>query len=164
MAVVLACHRRWMTPRSRRMVWMSLAFCALLIAIQKYVVTDREALRDMVRTMADAVEQGDVATLGEWFDDEMTLGAYVGKEAVLQHAHLRLQQYDINEAKVGGFRIEVTGDTASVEFQAACDIQGVKENPYYSTPSKWQLACVRRPDGWKVHNANYEIGFAGLGR
>ena len=94
LAIVLAAHRRWMTARSRRMVWMSLAFCALLIAIQEYVVTNREALRDMVRTMAQAVEQGDMEALGERFDDEIILGTYTDKEAVMRHARLRLQQYD----------------------------------------------------------------------
>lgn len=164
LAVVLGAHRRWMTARSRRMVWLSLGFCALLIVIQHYVVTDREVLRHMVRTMARAVEQGDVATLGEWFDDEITLGGRSGKKAALQHAHMSLQRYDINEARVSGFQIEIAGDTATVAFQAVCDVQGVKENPYYSTPSQWQLGCVRRPDGWKVQSAKYELGFAGLGR
>ena len=164
LAVVLAAHRRWMTARSRRMVWMSLALCGLLIAIQKLVVTDREALRDMVRTMARAVEQGDVAALGERFDDEIILGSNTGKEAVLQHVHLRLQRYDVNEARVSGFQIEIEGDAATVAFQAVCDLLGVQANPYYSTLTQWQLRCVRHGDGWKVRSAKYEFGFTGLGR
>jgi len=164
LALVLAAHRKWRTVRSRRMVWLSLGCCALLIALQHYVVTDREALRNMVRTMASAVEQGDVAALGKRFDDEISLGGYLGKKDAIKHAHISLQRYDINEARVSGFHIEVTGDTATVAFQAVCDIQGVKENPYYSTPTQWQLGCVRRDDGWKVRSAKYELGFAGLGR
>jgi len=164
LAVVLAAHRRWMTARSRRMVWMSLAFCALLIAIQEFVVTDREALRDMVRTMARAVERGDIAALSERFDEKIRLGTHVGKEAVMKHARLRLQQYDVNEARVSGFQIEVDGDAATVAFQAVCDVRGVQSNPYYATPTQWELRCVRHPDGWKVRYARYEFGFTGLGR
>jgi len=164
LALVLAAHRRWMTTRSRRMVWISLAFCVLLIAIQKLVVTDREALRDMVRMMARAVEQGDVAALGERFDDEIIFGTYAGKEAVMRHARLRLQQYDVNEVRVSGFQIKVDGDAATVAFQAVCDVRGVQANPYYATPTQWQLRCVRHPDGWKVRYAEYELGFTGLRR
>ena len=164
LALVLAAHRRWMTARSRRMVWMGLTLCVLLIAIQVFVVTDREALRDMVRTMARSVEQGDVAALGEKFDDGIIFGTYTGKEAVMKHAHLRLQQYDVNEARVSGFKIEVDGDAATVAFQVVCDLGGVQSTPYYATPSQWQLRCVRHPDGWKVRYAKYELGFAGLGR
>ena len=164
LALVLAAHRRWMTDRSRRMVWMSVACCALLIAIQKFVVTDREALREMVRTMARAVEQGDIAALDERFDDEIILGTYTGKEAVMKHARLRLQKYDVNEARVSGFQIEVDGDAATVAFQAVFDVRGVQANPYYATPTQWQLRFLRHPDGWKGRYARYEFGFAGLRR
>ena len=100
----------------------------------------------------------------QWFDDEISLGGHTGKKDALRHAHMSLQRYDVNEARVSGFQIKVTGDTATVAFQAVCDVQGIKENPYYSAPSQWQLGCVRRFDGWKVRSATYELGFAGWGR
>ena len=68
MAVVLAVHRRWMTRRSRRLVWIGLALCAALVALQVFVVTDREALTQMVQTLARAVDQGDMDTIADKLD------------------------------------------------------------------------------------------------
>jgi len=161
MAVVVGLHRRSMTPRSRRRVWITLAVCAGLIVMQKLVVTDREAIRTMVEAMAQAVQEGDVQALGEHFADDLTFESDRGKQAVLQRARAVLQQYEIHNARVSGFRIEVNGDDAAVSFQAVADVRGGPE-AHYKTPTRWDLKCRREPAGWRVYRAKYEFGLAGF--
>jgi len=161
-AVVLGVHRRWMTTRSRRMVWMTLAICGVLIVVQRWVVTDREAIRQTIETMAGDVNEGDVASLGKNFDDRIVLGGIRGKEAVLKYAYLMLQQYDVNNARVSGFRIDLMGGQATITFQAVADIRGGPAESY-RTPLKWKMTMTRTDAGWKVLRAEYELGLAGLG-
>ena len=160
-AVVVGLHRRSMTPGSRRRVWITLAVCVGLVVMQKLVVTDREAIRAMVEAMARAVQEGDVQALGEHFADDLVFESDRGKQAVIQHARAVLQQYEIRNARVSGFTINVNGDDATVSFQAVADVRNGPE-PTYNTPTRWDLKCRREPDGWRVYRAKYEFGLAGF--
>ena len=163
LAVVIGIHRSRMTPQTRRAVWITLAVCAAMIAVQRLVVTDREAIRATVQAMARDVVAGDVASLGAKFDERMTLGPIAGKQAVLQHAYGTLQQYDVRNARVSGFDITLDNGQAKVRFQAVGDIHG-RQTEVFRTPMIWNPTMVRSPAGWKVLHGTYELGLAGFGR
>ncbi len=161
LATVIAVYRHMRTPGSRWAVWITLGACVALVALQRLVVTDREAIRAMVERMAEAVEEGDVTALGEHFADDLVFENDHGKQAVLQRARIVLQQHDINAARVSGFTIEVDGDNATADFQAMADVRSSGE-PSYNVPTHWRLQCRRSPLGWLVHRAKYELGLAGF--
>ena len=74
LAVVLAVHRRRLTRQSRRLVWLTLGVCALLIVIQELTVTKREALEQMVAALAQAVDDGDIPAITKRLDREFQYG------------------------------------------------------------------------------------------
>lgn len=161
LAIVVGVYRRMRTRGSRGAVWIALGVCVGLVALQQLIVTDREAIRAMVERIADAVQEGDVNSLGEHFADDVVFENDQGKPAVLQRARIVLQQYDINTARVSGFTIEVDGDDAAADFQAMADVRGSGE-PSYNVPTRWKLQCRRGPLGWRVYRAKYELGLAGF--
>ncbi|HSW46319.1 MAG TPA: nuclear transport factor 2 family protein [Phycisphaerae bacterium] len=160
--IVVGLHRRSRTPQSRRRVWMTLAACAGLIAMQKLVVTDREAIRAMVEAMAEVVRKGDVQALGDHFAADMTFEADSGRDAVLRRARSELQRYEIRNPRVSGFVIEIQDGEAKADFHVMADVRVAGGETHYSTPTRWTLKCRHETDGWRVFHAKYELGIAGL--
>lgn len=146
--VVLTIHRRRMTAKTRRAVWITLAICALLIALNKLVTTDTERVVEMVSAMARAVDEGDVPAIAERLDDEFRY-RYWDKAGFVAELNRKLQHWRIDEAKVGRFDVEVTGDTAKTSFRASCDWRSDSESQA-GVASSWIMECVRHPDGWKL--------------
>lgn len=185
LAVVLAVHRRCMTTRSRRMVWIALAVCAAQIAVQHLVVTSREELKALVRTLAEAVEDGDVPAIGRHLADRIDV-AYdeagrvprdegfrggddrrtrdLDKDEFLAATREQLQRYDVNEVRLSQFRVRLAGEAGTVAFQAMCDVRGDHSAPLYQTPSEWELGCTRTPAGWKIERIRYRMGLNLFGR
>ena len=135
LAVVLAIHRRQMTPQSKRLVWVTLAVCGLLIGIQHLTVTRREALQQMIVELAEAVDAGDVAGIADRLDDGFTWKR-LDKSAFVEQVRDRLRRWQIDEASVGGVRIEITGDRATVSCRGKCDWRS-GEQVRHGVPSAW---------------------------
>ena len=160
LAVVLAVHRRRMTKQSRRLVWVALVVCVLLIVIQSLTITKRESLQRMVTELGAIVEAGveqhEQQRIIELFDGEFQLDQ--GKEAPLRKKEFlgwlmrRLGEWQIAEVSVRDFEIELTKeDEASVSFWARCDVSGASGgHALRNVVSHWKLYCVWREDGWKV--------------
>lgn len=148
MAIALGIDRQRMTAASRRGVWLTAIACALLFVVQFLVKTDRERIQATVAEMARAIDEGDVATLGEHLDQDFQ-DRGLDKSEWLADIRQRLQRWRIDEAKVGGFNTKVEGDNATVAFGASCDWRG-GEQAQQSVNSTWRLAFVRRSDGWKL--------------
>ncbi|HOW69199.1 MAG TPA: nuclear transport factor 2 family protein [Phycisphaerae bacterium] len=167
-AIALAIHRRYGTRRTRTGWWVVVAACLAQIGIQRLVVTDREAIKDLVHTLAVAVDDGDMAMLAEHFDDGVVIkegyfGSLAGKEAVIARAHVVLQQNTVKRVRVGGYRIEVLGDLAKVICQVMADIRMGGATGSQRVPSRWDLEVVRTPGGWKLRRAAGEFGLGHFG-
>lgn len=147
-AVVLAVHRRRMTAGSKRAVWIALVACAAMLGLQWLVKTDREQIEFAVTQMAQAIDSGDVATVGEYLDRDFR-DRGLDKASWLADLRQRLQRWQIDEAKIGSFSAQVDGDNAVASFSASCDWRGGQQNQS-SVTSSWKLAFVRRDDGWKL--------------
>jgi len=153
LAVVLAIHRRRLTRQSRRLVLVTLGVCALLIVIQKLTITRRESLEQMVAALAQAVDDGDIPSITKRLDHEFQYGSQPrpwDKKAFLTKVSEKLQRWEIDQASVRGFDIEMRKkDEASVSFRATCDWRS-GSRVEHDVLSRWRLYCVYRPDGWKV--------------
>lgn len=148
MLVVLAIHRRRMTPRTRRAVWIVLACCIVLIAVNKLVTTDGEQVEKTVAAMARAVDDGDVPAIAGHIDDGFRYRQW-DKAGFLAELNIKLQHWRIDEARVGRFDVRIDGDQARASFRASCDWKGDRESQA-GVSSSWELEFVRRPDGWKL--------------
>lgn len=167
-AIALAVHRRGGSRRTRIGLWAVVAACLAQIVVQRLVITDREAIRQLVRTLALAVDDGDVPTLAEHFDEEVVIkegyfGSLQGREAVTLRARIVLQENSVRQVSVGGYRIEVFGDVAEVVCQVMADIRMGGESSAQRVPSRWELEVVRTPTGWKLRKAHGEFGLGGFG-
>lgn len=148
LAFVLAIHRRRMNAGSRRLVWVTLVVCGLLLLIQELTVTRREAIMVMVASMARAVDEGYVESLATHVDTDFRHRGW-DKPAFIEQVRDRLRHMQIDEASVGGFDIVIKDDGAKVAFRARCDWRGGGE-VRSGAVSDWELDCVRREDGWKM--------------
>lgn len=168
MAILLAVHRRHQTPRTRAVLIGGLVGCVGLVGLQKLIVTDREALRELIGQLSRSVVEGDIGGLGEGLDDRIRLdfshtGRGEDKPAVLQAANLLLQRYDVTRAGVSGVHVEVAGDEAKVEFQSMVDVRAVEGQMSQSNyPTLWKLHCVRKAGRWLVDEARGQTGIAGF--
>ncbi len=161
LAVVVAVDRRRQSTGSRRTVWLALVVCVALLIVQHLVHTDRERIRAVVVQIADAIDAGDVAGVGDHLDDTFQ-DAGMDKPAWLADLRQKLQRWRIDEAKVGGFAIEVDQDSAQAWFRATCDWRTDQQSQsgVYST---WRLGFVRRDDGWKLSRVlEAKFGPAGM--
>ncbi len=155
-AVALAVHRRRFTQQSRRGIWITIGVCLGLIVMQSLVVTDREALRELVNDLVHASDAGDVAAIGARVDGAGVVfgsgesGEDCDKKSFLDAANVGLQRYQVDEAGTGGFRFEIDGDRAVVTFRVTCDLRE-GEGRAQRTPNYWTIGCVRRPEGWKMN-------------
>lgn len=145
---VLAVHRRRMTPRTRRAVWITLACCAALIALNHLVTTDSERIVETVSAMAKAVDEGDVPAIADRLDDEFHYRNW-DRDGFVGELNNKLQRWRIDEAKVGRFEIRIDGDVATASFRASCDWKGSSDSQA-GVASAWTLELIRRPGGWKL--------------
>jgi hypothetical protein len=159
LATVLAVHRSYFTPRTRAAVWITLVVCGLLIGLNLYIETDREKLEQLVEALAEAVDDGDVETLGANIAESFRYEGQT-KRFFLEAVYRDLQRFQIDEASVGGFSIELAGDRATVNFRASCDYKS-DQRARANIPSQWTVVCVRTPDGWKLQTIEEaRVGFA----
>lgn len=148
LAAALAVHRRRASRASRRGLLITAAVCAGLIVMQALVVTDHEAIRATIQDLAKAVDAGDVAGIGDRLDEAFTFRSR-SKSAFLDDVDRTLQRWRIDEVSVGGYRIEITGDQAEVNFRAHCDLRG-EQHEQSGLPSFWKVRMVRRAADWKL--------------
>lgn len=156
MAVVIVIHRRQQTPATRRATWIGLLVCVLLVGLQAAVQTDHERLEEMVRAMAAAADEGDVGAIGERIDDSFDAKG-VRKADLVATINQLLQEWQIDEPRVGIVKIEPEGDTARVAFRVFCDLKGPQADQ--DIPSLWRIRCVRREGVWRMSSIEAaEIG------
>lgn len=161
LAIAIAVHRRRFTSGSRIGVFVTLAVCVVLLFVQRWVETDRERLEAVVTDMVDAVDDGDVPALARHVDAQFS-DRRLDRERWLADVRMRLQRWQIDEARVGGFVVNVDGDEATVSFRAFCDWRE-GDRAESGVLSFWKLAFVRRDDGWKLSRiVEGKVGPGGL--
>lgn len=148
-AVALAVHRRRLTARSRRGIWLTVAVGALLVAVQTLVHTDRERLTEAVQAMARAVDEGDMDAFSRYVAPELTWRGG-GRREFLDDVTSRLTTTQIDGARLSQVRASVTGDTATVSFTAVCDLRNGRGDQD-RVVSFWRLGFVRTAGRWLMN-------------
>jgi hypothetical protein len=148
MAVALAAARRSEGARGRYVLAGAMLACIGLLVLQHAVQTDRERIQATIEQIAAALDEGDVAAVGEHLDRDFR-DRGLGRQEWLADLRLRLQRWHIDEASVGGFTVRIEGDRATAVFQGSCDWKHGNESQN-GVMSTWKLGMVRREDGWKL--------------
>lgn len=157
--IVLWLHQRrgW---TSWRPPFIVPAVAVLLLVVQWLVVTDHEALRNLTRRLANAVDASDLNAFMQDIDADFRLGEMT-RAALSERMHAILERTQIEQAGVGAFEITVNGDTAAVAFRARARFEageaGIREYV-----GRWRLDCVRRDAGWRVRGLEH-VGSPGIG-
>ena len=98
--------------------------------------------------MALAVDAGEVDTLGKYLDQDFE-DRGLDKTVWLADIRDRLQHWQVDDAKVSGFNINVNGDHATASFSASCTwVSG--EQVQHGVNSLWKLDFIHRENGWKL--------------
>lgn len=158
LAVALAVYRTRYTRRSWRGIWVTVAVCAALVILQWAVVTDHEALERTVRTLARAVDRGDVATIAEHLDAGFRLGNE-RRDEFIESVSRTLESYQVDEPRIFDVKTKVEGDEAVVTFGAFCDVRR-GDDVQNDFPTRWQLHFVRRAGRWlldRIDQARWQL-------
>ena len=144
--LAMAWHLR-RTPRSAAALGVGIAVAVLLLAVQKIVVTDREAIDRTVRRLAVAVETKDFEAVAQLIDDDF--GTDGREQADLIPAiKATLTRFEIEGARLHAMKIDVSEDHATVKFGVLCRLRfNGFDRP---STSRWSLGLVRRDAGWRV--------------
>lgn len=119
----------------------------VLLVIQKVVVTDREAVDAVLRTLVRAVDERDPAPIVARID-ERYLADGLTRAEVVPLIEAMLRRTEVERPIVRGLEIKVVDSTAFVQFSIVCRVRaGGFERP---TQSNWKLDFVRRGEEWKV--------------
>lgn len=145
---VLAMAWHWRrTPRSAIALGVGIAIAVLLLAVQKIVVTDREAIDRTVRRLAVAVEMKDFETVTQLIDDDFGTGGRQ-KADLIPAIKATLKRLAIEGARLHAMEIDNSEDHATVEFGVLCRLRfNGLDRP---STSRWSMVLVRRDAGWRV--------------
>ena len=144
--LAMAWHLR-RTPRSAAALGVGIAVAVLLLAVQKIVVTDREAIDRTVRRLAVAVETKDFEAVAQLIDDDFGTGDRQ-KADLIPAIKATLTLFEIEGARLHAMEIDISADNATVGFGVLCRLRF--NGSGQPSTSRWSLVLVRRDEGWRV--------------
>jgi hypothetical protein len=139
----------WRTKRSAHLVWIGFAAMALLPTVSHLVVTPRERITSLCRTLARLVDAGDVAGIGSYLGADFET-AGLDRDAFLDRVNQTLTRYDVDGAALSGFGITLTAAGRAVaEFNAVCAVRSA--DAYVARVlSRWRVNWHAEGKRWMV--------------
>ena len=150
--VLLVVWSRRRTERARRIMLAGFVVGPLLVLIQWLVVTEAEQLRATCDSLAAAVQDADVQAFerhltADFVFDGPVLGRSLDKAAACERLDQQLKRYRVENPRLAGFQIEVTGRQATVSLTARCRVVSADEiEP--TVVSIWELTFERVGKRW----------------
>ena len=135
-------------------VWLKLAFAVPVVAlvvvvIELLIVTDREAVKSEIKSLADAVQQEDVDRILSHISRDYDDGG-VSYETFKASVTALLGMLDLDSVTLFFEEIEAMRDGRMMARFKALTMGKVSNVPYGSHPSRWQI-YLRKTDGrWLV--------------
>ena len=138
--------------RPRILIWLGLPalLVGLAIAVERLVVTDREAIGDLVDRAAEAAMKGDFPAFAETLDVEYQADGR-DRSAMVEYIETRWRRYRPHgfDVQLGEIRLE--GDEASAPIEVTVFVAG------RPMPIPGEVHFVRRDDGWKIASAKPRV-------
>ena len=138
--------------RSRILIWLGLPalLVALAIVAERLIVTDREAIADLVDRAAEAALEGDFEAFAETLDVEYQADGK-DRSAMVEYIETRWRRYRPRGFDVQMGEIALDGDEASAPIEVTVFVAG---RPM-SIPG--DVHFVRRDDGWRIASAKPRV-------
>jgi len=144
---------KYRTRTTMRLMLVGFVVFPLMVLLQAVVTTDRERLVQVCRAMAEAVESADTHAFSGFVSDDFALSgdsaADLAKEDLVKKLERFLMTYDIEDARLRQFEIQVDGERATVVFTAHCRVVA-SEVITPGSVSKWQCRFQREGDSWRM--------------
>lgn len=127
-----------------------MALTVLLLAVEKFVVTDREAVEVGLEQVLAAVEENDLPGVLEWIDSAAVVNVKADAEALMPlvkvtAANASAVTVEVNEA--------ANPPTATCEFRAYLNgTHGSSGAPLLYVNQKVLIGWVKRGDRWLIDN------------
>jgi len=150
MLAQLALISVWSWRRTRaanRAVWVGLLALPVLLLLSTVIVTQRERIMSLCRSMARDVERGDIAPIADRLDPQFQAAA-LDREVFLEHLEPALARFGVGKVRLSRFRFTFPErDTATAEFTAVCNVR-TADAFFDRVLSRWRVRFVRRRGNW----------------
>ncbi len=133
---------------NRKIFLITLMISALLLAINHFVVTDREAIRARTYQLIHACKSEDKPTIAKIIDADFDADG-LSKKQLLEFADEAFARLKIDKIRIWGFEIH----PPVIRFITLAHIVGISGEDYGSVRSDWELTFVKRKDNWYLIKA-----------
>jgi len=135
------------TQTANRGVWIGLIALPVLLLMSTVVVTQREQITILCRTLARHVERGEVPEIADHLDTEFE-AADLDRAGFVQRLEPALKRFGIRNLRLSRFEFTFPrNDEATVELSATCNVR-TADAFFDRVPSRWRLTFIRRARDW----------------
>ncbi|MCD4824960.1 MAG: hypothetical protein K8S55_10145 [Phycisphaerae bacterium] len=134
------------TGRAAKMLLIPLVLAGGAFALERFVVTDREQLHQIITEIAHDAEKAefDKATV---YIAENYHGFGGNKTSLVILAKLKCKSFGIEKVKITNINIKVTGKRAEMALITAIHFNGEMSG---MACLKWKIFWVKLPEGWQI--------------
>jgi hypothetical protein len=150
-SVIAWAYQRRTTKLIRAAKIVPIAF-AVLLALNWWVITDREAIRTQIDKLVAACEQGDADAMGKLLDKQFSAQGLTRADLVTDVKQV-FENLHIANVWLRDVQIDVERQTPIVKMATSASIVSHSNNNYGSVLSDWELEFVKREEkGWLIYN------------
>jgi hypothetical protein len=125
---------------------------AFLLALNVWVITEREAIREQTNQLIRVCEQGSAEALGAMLDPQFSAQGLSGGDFVEQVSEA-FERLKIPNVTLLGVEIKPGGQAGKpvVKLVTFAHIVGKGGNDYGNVRSAWELTYIKRDTGWYLY-------------
>jgi len=147
--LILVIRSRVRSPTTARLVWAGFVALPILLALNHFVVTPREALIQFCHNLAVLVDEGRVDAIAQRLADDFEASGY-DRDAFVARIEDRLNRFRVDDPTLRGFEVTTSEPNIGiVVFDASCSIRSPE--PFIDRVlSRWRLTCRRVDRDWRA--------------
>jgi hypothetical protein len=148
---VIAWANQRRTPRLVKAAKIVPVVFALLLLMNWWVITDREAIRMQIKKLVAACEKGDADAMGKLFDKQFSAQGLTREDLVTEVKKV-FENLRIANVWLLDVQIDVNRQTPTAKLATTASIVSQANHDYGSVRSDWELEFIRRDEkGWLVY-------------
>jgi hypothetical protein len=126
---------------------------AVLLVVQRLVVTDREKIQELLGVLALAVDCKDLRTIEPAIDDTYAADG-MNRAQLLERIKDVFAHSEIDDVRLVDVKVTVEDDRSAVRLRVHCRVRA-PDWPYDYSLSAWDVQLVRRGEAWRVAAAHH---------
>jgi hypothetical protein len=145
--VIIAIWSRLRTRFWGRAVWVGFGGVVFLPMLSVFVVTERERVIRLCRTLAEMVDRGDVDAIAPHLATRFQAAGF-DKTAFLDRAEQRLTIYRVDDPTLRRFETAFPRQgEAELVFDASCTVRSADQF-VQRLPSRWRVTMLKEDSRW----------------